>query len=62
MPGGRSPNVNAALDEMRAQIADMKVKYATDITEQKMRLADYEGQIAAIDIACFRQSLTEGCQ
>jgi methyl-accepting chemotaxis protein len=27
------------------------VKYATDITEQKMRLADYEGQIAAIDKA-----------
>jgi methyl-accepting chemotaxis protein len=24
------------------------IKYATDITEQKMRLADYEGQIAAI--------------
>jgi methyl-accepting chemotaxis protein len=27
------------------------VKYATDITGQKMRLADYEGQIAAIDKA-----------
>jgi methyl-accepting chemotaxis protein len=27
------------------------VKYATDITEQKMRLADYEGQIAAISKA-----------
>jgi methyl-accepting chemotaxis protein len=27
------------------------VKYATDVTEQKMRLADYEGQIAAISKA-----------
>jgi methyl-accepting chemotaxis protein len=27
------------------------VKYATDVTEEKMRLADYEGQIAAIDKA-----------
>jgi methyl-accepting chemotaxis protein len=24
------------------------VKYATDVTEQKLRNADYEGQIAAI--------------
>jgi methyl-accepting chemotaxis protein len=27
------------------------VKFATDVTDQKMRLADYEGQIAAIDKA-----------
>src|ERR1700732_3163353 len=51
MSGAKSANVNAALDEMRAQIAAMELKYATDITEQKMRLADYEGQIAAIDKA-----------
>jgi methyl-accepting chemotaxis protein len=51
LSGGKSANVNTALDEMRAQIAAMKVKYATDISEQKMRLADYEGQIAAIDKA-----------
>jgi methyl-accepting chemotaxis protein len=51
MSGGKSANVNTTLDEMRGQIAAMKVKYATDIAEQKMRLADYEGQIAAIDKA-----------
>ena len=51
MPGGKSANVDPALDEMRGQMAAMKVKHATDITEQKMRLADYEGQIAAISKA-----------
>ena len=49
--GGKSDSDNAELDDLRGQIAALNQKYATDITEQKMRLADYEGRIAAIDKA-----------
>jgi methyl-accepting chemotaxis protein len=51
IPDGQNAAGNAALDEMRGQIDALNQKYATDIAEQKMRLADYEGLITAINKA-----------
>jgi methyl-accepting chemotaxis protein len=51
--GGREVWIQASYNPIvnSAGKAYKVVKYATDITGQKMRLADYEGQIAAIDKA-----------